>query len=197
MKQLLNGIAIITHPIFLPFFSLLIYYPLVATYSIGTLPLLIGWLTFAYIILPLVYFVKVRKINLAQPNLDERRSIFRAYSLVNFGFAIVNIFLVQDYIYFYLAACLLHILLLGIAFIELKASWHTAIWSFLLGTGLMMLYQFKRAGTNDDLLLEALKLLGIILLIVCFVRWKSKAHTPFELLMGIVIGFLASTPLLF
>jgi len=46
------------------------------------------------------------------------------------------------------------------------------------------------------LLLEALKLLGIILLIVCFVRWKSKAHTPFELLMGIVIGFLASTPLL-
>ena len=191
MKYLLKGIAILTHPIFMPFYSLLVYIPLVAKYNLNTLILASVWVAFMYISLPLVYFVFIRKIKLEWPSMDERRSIYRAYSLVNLGFAMVSIFLMKEYITFFLAATILHLLLLLFAFIELKASWHTAVWSFLLGASLMIdyNYQFSDLGYLPEI--------GSVTLLVSWVRWKANAHTPFQLVMGIAIGFLASTPILF
>ena len=191
MKHVFKGIAILTHPIFLPFFSLLVYMPLVAKYSLGTLVLAAVWIVFMYISLPLAYFIAIRKIKLEHPTMDERRSIYRAYSLVNFGFAVVSIFLMQEYIVFFLAATVLHLFLLFFAFIDLKASWHAAIWSFLLGAGLMVYFNYQFSGLGY--LLEIVS----IMLLVCIVRWRANAHTPFQLLMGIAAGFLASTPILF
>lgn len=191
MKYLLKGIAILTHPIFMPFYSFLVYMPLVAKYNLNTLILASVWVAFMYISLPLVYFVFIRKIKLEWPSMDERRSIYRAYSLVNLGFALVSIFLMKEYITFFLAATILHLLLLLFAFIELKASWHTAVWSFLLGASLMIdyNYQFSDLGYLPEI--------GSVTLLVSWVRWKANAHTPFQLVMGIAIGFLASTPILF
>ena len=191
MKYLLKGIAILTHPIFMPFYSFLVYMPLVAKYNLNTLILASVWVAFMYISLPLVYFVFIRKIKLEWPSMDERRSIYRAYSLVNLGFALVSIFLMKEYITFFLAATILHLLLLLFAFIELKASWHTAVWSFLLGASLMIHYnyQFSDIGYLPEI--------GSVTLLVSWVRWKANAHTPFQLVMGIAIGFLASTPILF
>ena len=191
MKYLLKGIAILTHPIFMPFYSLLVYIPLVAKYNLNTLILASVWVAFMYISLPLVYFVFIRKIKLEWPSMDERRSIYRAYSLVNLGFALVSIFLMKEYITFFLAATILHLLLLLFAFIELKASWHTAVWSFLLGASLMIdyNYQFSDLGYLPEI--------GSGTLLVSWVRWKANAHTPFQLVMGIAIGFLASTPIIF
>lgn len=191
MKYLLKGIAILTHPIFMPFYSFLVYMPLVAKYNLNTLILASVWVVFMYISLPLVYFVFIRKIKLEWPSMDERRSIYRAYSLVNLGFALVSIFLMKEYITFFLAATILHLLLLLFAFIELKASWHTAVWSFLLGASLMIdyNYQFSDLGYLPEI--------GSVTLLVSWVRWKANAHTPFQLVMGIAIGFLASTPILF
>lgn len=191
MKYLLKGIAILTHPIFMPFYSFLVYMPLVAKYNLNTLILASVWVAFMYISLPLVYFVFIRKIKLEWPSMDERRSIYRAYSLVNLGFAMVSIFLMKEYITFFLAATILHLLLLLFAFIELKASWHTAVWSFLLGASLMIdyNYQFSDLGYLPEI--------GSVTLLVSWVRWKANAHTPFQLVMGIAIGFLASTPILF
>lgn len=191
MKYLLKGIAILTHPIFMPFYSLLVYIPLVAKYNLNTLILASVWVAFMYISLPLVYFVFIRKIKLEWPSMDERRSIYRAYSLVNLGFALVSIFLMKEYITFFLAATILHLLLLLFAFIELKASWHTAVWSFLLGASLMIdyNYQFSDLGYLPEI--------GSVTLLVSWVRWKANAHTPFQLVMGIAIGFLASTPIIF
>lgn len=191
MKYLLKGIAILTHPIFMPFYSFLVYMPLVAKYNMNTLILASVWVAFMYISLPLVYFVFIRKIKLEWPSMDERRSIYRAYSLVNLGFALVSIFLMKEYITFFLAATILHLLLLLFAFIELKASWHTAVWSFLLGASLMIdyNYQFSDLGYLPEI--------GSVTLLVSWVRWKANAHTPFQLVMGIAIGFLASTPILF
>lgn len=191
MKYLLKGIAILTHPIFMPFYSFLVYMPLVAKYNMNTLILASVWVVFMYISLPLVYFIFIRKIKLEWPSMDERRSIYRAYSLVNLGFALVSIFLMKEYITFFLAATILHLLLLLFAFIELKASWHTAVWSFLLGASLMIdyNYQFSDLGYLPEI--------GSVTLLVSWVRWKANAHTPFQLVMGIAIGFLASTPILF
>lgn len=191
MKYLLKGIAILTHPIFMPFYSLLVYMPLVAKYNLNTLILASVWVAFMYISLPLVYFVFIRKIKLEWPSMDERRSIYRAYSLVNLGFALVSIFLMKEYITFFLAATILHLLLLLFAFIELKASWHTAVWSFLLGASLMIHYNYQFSD------LGYLPEIGSVTLLVSWVRWKANAHTPFQLVMGIAIGFLASTPILF
>ena len=191
MKYLLKGIAILTHPIFMPFYSFLVYIPLVAKYNLNTLILASVWVAFMYISLPLVYFVFIRKIKLEWPSMDERRSIYRAYSLVNLGFALVSIFLMKEYITFFLAATILHLLLLLFAFIELKASWHTAVWSFLLGASLMIHYNYQFSD------LGYLPEIGSVTLLVSWVRWKANAHTPFQLVMGIAIGFLASTPILF
>lgn len=191
MKYLLKGIAILTHPIFMPFYSFLVYMPLVAKYNLNTLILSSVWVAFMYISLPLVYFVFIRKIKLEWPSMDERRSIYRAYSLVNLGFALVSIFLMKEYITFFLAATILHLLLLLFAFIELKASWHTAVWSFLLGASLMIHYNYQFSD------LGYLPEIGSVTLLVSWVRWKANAHTPFQLVMGIAIGFLASTPILF
>lgn len=191
MKYLLKGIAILTHPIFMPFYSLLVYIPLVAKYNLNTLILASVWVAFMYISLPLVYFVFIRKIKLEWPSMDERRSIYRAYSLVNLGFALVSIFLMKEYITFFLAATILHLLLLLFAFIELKASWHTAVWSFLLGASLMIHYNYQFSD------LGYLPEIGSVTLLVSWVRWKANAHTPFQLVMGIAIGFLASTPIIF
>lgn len=191
MKYLLKGIAILTHPIFMPFYSLLVYMPLVAKYNLNTLILASVWVAFMYISLPLVYFVFIRKIKLEWPSMDERRSIYRAYSLVNLGFALVSIFLMKEYITFFLAATILHLLLLLFAFIELKASWHTAVWSFLLGASLMIHYNYQFSD------LGYLPEIGSVTLLVSWGRWKANAHTPFQLVMGIAIGFLASTPILF
>lgn len=191
MKYLLKGIAILTHPIFMPFYSFLVYMPLVAKYNLNTLILASVWVVFMYISLPLVYFVFIRKIKLEWPSMDERRSIYRAYSLVNLGFALVSIFLMKEYITFFLAATILHLLLLLFAFIELKASWHTAVWSFLLGASLMIHYNYQFSD------LGYLPEIGSVTLLVSWVRWKANAHTPFQLVMGIAIGFLASTPILF
>lgn len=191
MKYLLKGIAILTHPIFMPFYSFLVYIPLVAKYNLNTLILASVWVAFMYISLPLVYFVFIRKIKLEWPSMDERRSIYRAYSLVNLGFALVSIFLMKEYITFFLAATILHLLLLLFAFIELKASWHTAVWSFLLGASLMIHYNYQFSD------LGYLPEIGSVTLLVSWGRWKANAHTPFQLVMGIAIGFLASTPILF
>lgn len=191
MKYLLKGIAILTHPIFMPFYSFLVYMPLVAKYNLNTLILASVWVVFMYISLPLVYFIFIRKIKLEWPSMDERRSIYRAYSLVNLGFALVSIFLMKEYITFFLAATILHLLLLLFAFIELKASWHTAVWSFLLGASLMIHYNYQFSD------LGYLPEIGSVTLLVSWVRWKANAHTPFQLVMGIAIGFLASTPILF
>ena len=192
MKILLKIGAIASHPIFLPFFSLLVYAPLVAKYGESAMLLALIWIAFVYLFLPLIFFKYIRKINLADPNLQERRSIFKAYSLINICLALVSVFIMTEYISFFLAAGFLHVLMLLLAFVELKASWHTAIWAFLLSAGLMVMYNYQLVGQEQ----MSLVVLGILLL-VGFVRWQAKAHTSFELLMGGAAGLLAALPILF
>ena len=192
MKNVLQGIAILTHPIFLPLLSLLIYAPLVASHGEETLILASIWFGFVYLLLPLLFFKVVRKINLANPSITERKSIYKAYTLVNLGFALVNVFLMTEYISFFLGAFLLHLILWFLSFIELKASWHTAVWSFLVTAGLMILYNYDLVGLPA--------MLGVacgILVLVAFTRYMQKAHTAMELIVGVATGAITALPILF
>ncbi len=192
MKLLLKIGAIASHPVFLPVFSLLVYAPLVAKYGQDALILSLIWILFVYLFLPLIFLKYIRKIHLAEPNLEERRSIFKAYALINFGFAVVSIFLMTEYVSFFVSAGFLHVLMLLLAFVELKASWHTAVWAFILSASLMVMYNYQLVG-----LFQTSWLVLGILVAVAFIRWKAKAHTPFELGMGIAAGLLAALPILF
>jgi hypothetical protein len=129
---------------------------------------------------------------MAEPSLEERRSIFKAYTLINLGFAVVSIFIMTEYFSFFISAGFLHIFMLLLAFVDLKASWHTATWAFLFSAGLMVMYNYQLVGLD----LMSLVVLGILIL-VAFIRWKAKAHTPFELIMGVAAGLLAALPILF
>lgn len=182
----------LTHPIFLPLFSLLIYAPIVAKYGENAMMLSLIWIGFVYLILPLLYFKVIRKTNLANPNLDERRSIFRAYSLVNAGFALVSVFIMTEYISFFIAAAFLHTIMLILAFVEIKASWHTAAWTFLTVVGLMVMYNYSFTGQEKLIFIPLAILVGVI-----FIRRAAKAHTWFELGMGAAAGAFAALPVLF
>jgi hypothetical protein len=192
MKLILKIGAIASHPIFLPFFSLLVYAPLVAKYGQSAILLSLIWIAFVYLFLPLIFLKYVRKINLAEPNLEERRSIYKAYTLINFGFAVVSIFIMKEYFSFFISAGFLHIFMLLLAFVDLKASWHTATWAFLFSAGLMVMYNYQLVGLDQ----MSLVVLGILIL-VAFIRWKAKAHTPFELIMGVAAGLISALPILF
>ncbi|MBT6234985.1 MAG: hypothetical protein HOI49_02690 [Bacteroidetes bacterium] len=192
MKKVLQALAVLTHPIFLPLFSLVIYLPIVAKYAENAFVLSMVWVGFVYFILPLVYFKFVRKMNLAEPSLDQRRSIYRAYTLVNVGFALVSVFIMTEYISFCLAAAFLHLFMLLLAFLEMKASWHSAVWSFLVVVGLMVQYNYTFVGQGSMLLLPI-----VILVAVLLIRRLSKAHTWFELGMGAAVGAIAAFPVLF
>jgi hypothetical protein len=192
MKLILKIGAIASHPIFLPFFSLLVYAPLVAKYGQSAILLSLIWIAFVYLFLPLIFLKYVRKINLAEPNLEERRSIYKAYTLINFGFAVVSIFIMKEYFSFFISAGFLHIFMLLLAFVDLKASWHTATWAFLFSAGLMVMYNYQLVGLDQ----MSLVVLGILIL-VAFIRWKAKAHAPFELIMGVAAGLISALPILF
>ncbi|MFB1004582.1 MAG: hypothetical protein QMC70_10665 [Bacteroidia bacterium] len=192
MKKVLQALSVLTHPIFLPIFSLVIYAPIVAKYGENAIVLSLIWIGFVYLLLPLLYFKFIRKMNLAMPNLDERRSIFRAYSLINAGFIFVSIFIMTEYVSFFMAAMLLHIIMLLLAFVEMKASWHTAVWTFLTLVGLMVLYNYSFVGFESIVFLPLSILVAVIL-----IRKAAKAHTWFELGMGGAAGAFASLPVLF
>jgi hypothetical protein len=192
MKLLLQGIAVLLHPIFLPLYSILIYLPFVASLdawgkSMGGL-----WLGFVYLFLPLTFFKVVRKINLPEPTLNQRITIYKTYTLINLGLVAVNIFLVKQYMSFFVAVSFLHLLLWVLAYIELKASWHAAAWAFLMCTALMIQYKFSFTGMPT-----LWAVLGGLLIAVVYTRYTQRAHNPFELVMGIAVGALSSSFILF
>lgn len=192
MKQLWKGISGLSHPVFLPLFSLLVYAPLIARYEKDAWLLSSVWLIFAYYLLPILHFRVVRKINLLTPNLDERRTMYRTYTVINLGFAVVSFFIISEYVAYFIGAFSLHLILLALVSIELKASWHSAAWSFLSMVGMMVVYNIG----YQDLILPILVPLTV-LAIVCIARWRAKAHTPFELLIGIAAGALGAISVFF
>jgi hypothetical protein len=82
--------------------------------------------------------------------------------------------------------------MLLLAFLEMKASWHSAVWSFLVVVGLMVQYNYTFVGQGSMLLLPI-----VILVAVLLIRRLSKAHTWFELGMGAAVGAIAAFPVLF
>ena len=192
MKKVLQVLAIATHPVFLPIFSLLVYAPLVAYHGPSIKILAAIWVAFVYLILPLIFLKLVRKVDFNTPGLEGRKSIYKTYTLINAGFIAVNIFVFSEYVSFFIGFFFLHLLLWFLIFIELKASWHAAAWSFLVFAGLLILYRYQMAGLDMKVFAAF-----VILLVVCATRYFQKAHSLFELGMGVAAGAITSSIILF
>jgi len=192
MKKILQGIAIATHPVFLPIFSLLVYAPLVAYHGPSIKILAAIWVAFVYLLLPLIFLKVIRKIDFNNPSLEGRKSIYKTYTFINAGFIAVNIFVFSKYVSFFIGLFFLHLLLWFLIFIELKASWHAAAWSFLVFGGLMIMYSYQLVGLDIKVFAGF-----ALLLAACATRYFQKAHTIFELGMGVAVGAITSSIILF
>jgi hypothetical protein len=192
MKQVLNAIAALTHPVLLPLFGIAIYHPLVNKYDTTVFILTGVWYFFVYLILPVLYFVKIKKINLLSPDLEQREAIYKTYMAIGIVMSVLSYWMMVEYLPFFIGIFLLHTMLYVLAAIKLKASWHTAAWSFLFLCSLIVKFTNNFVGQ-----FEIITIFGVMLLVVFAVRWKQKAHTLFELGMGLAAGATASTLLLF
>lgn len=192
MKQFLNLIATLTHPVFLPLYGILIYHPLINKYD-GTVFILTGvWYSFVYLILPILYFIRVKKINLVYPDLEQREVIFKTYVAIGLVMSVLSYFMMTEYMPFFIGLTIWHAILYVFSAIKLKASWHTAAWSYLFLCSLIVKFTNNFVGRY-----EVIAFFGILLLIVFTLRWHQKAHTLFELGMGLAAGAATSTLLLF
>jgi hypothetical protein len=192
MQRILFGFSFLTHPVFIPFYSIFIYLNLVLKYNQSALVLGLIWLLFVYLFLPTVYFLKVKKMELKSPNIIDRRSIFKVYSAINLLLWVVAFFMMKEYMDFFLGLAVVHLLMYLLSIIDLKASWHTAGWSYLLLSALVL---WKRYQFVDFNYVTYILLGFLILVFIC--RLLQKAHNLFELVMGVAAGITASLVLIF
>ncbi len=191
MQRLLFGFSFLTHPVFIPLFSIWVYYSLVLKYD--QTPLVIGlcWLLFAYIFLPTFYFKKIKKIDLKAPSIPERRSIFKGYAVLNAVLGIVAYYIFKEYVAFFLGFAVMHLMLFLLTIIHLKASWHTGGWAYLLMSALVLWDKYRFVDFN----IVVYTLLGIFILVfIC--RKLQNAHSWFELIMGVAVGITSSLVLI-
>ena len=192
MQKLLFGFAFLTHPVLIPFYSLLIYRPFLGKYD--TLPLILFgfWILFVFIIFPVLYLYKVKKIDFRKPSIEDRKSIYKGYAGLSLVLCIVSTIVMKEYVSFFIAMILMHVFLYLLAGVKLKASWHSSSWAFLLMTGLIAWYKFgfTIAPINTLVLL-------LLTVTVFLVRWKQNAHTLFELTMGLACGITAAAIIFF
>ena len=187
MNKVLLAIAGLTHPVLAPAYSILVYLSWVAGYAFIPLLLFGIWLMFTYWLLPLVYFAKIRSYNLIDPSIPQRRSIYKAYTLVNLGLVVVAYFTLKEYTAFFAGAAALHMILYLLSAIGMKPSWHTATWGFLLLAAMLQWYELQQVNFEITVLLFA-----VLLIVVFLCRLLQRAHTPLELVVGVAVGVIAS-----
>lgn len=192
MRQLLQFIAGITHPVFLPIYAFVLYNPLINKYG-STVFVLFGiWYLFLYLILPVLYFIRVKKINLISPSNLERESIYKTYIAINIVLGIICYLMLPELASFFFGLIVLHIVLYVLSAIKLKASWHVCAWAYLFLASLITKFTNSLQGQ-----FEIIGAIAFLLILVAAVRWQQKAHTPFEIGMALAAGAALSTLLLF
>ena len=192
MKQSLQFLAGITHPVFLPIYAFLLYNPLINKYGNTVFALFGTWYLFLYLILPVLYFIKIKKMDLISPTNLEREAIYKTYLAINIILGTICFLMMPEFSKFFLGLLVLYVILYVLAAIKLKASWHVSAWAYLLVAGLIVKFTNNLNGQ-----FEVIGGLLILLVIVSAVRWKQNAHTLFEIGMALAAGAASSTLLLF
>mgnify|MGYP001604718741 CR=1 FL=1 len=192
MKNVLQLFAILLHPALIPFYSAIAYTPLFIKYGWPPVLLFAIWILFLHLILPVVYFTKVKQIKLSAPNLAEREAIFKTYLGLTLLIVVVTAFMFKEYLGFSLALFILYALLWFWSAIKFKASWHAAAWAMLLVSALALILKFGFVDNTNTLIT-----LVLLTVLVTTVRYLQKAHTLNELLMGLATGAASATIVIF
>ena len=192
MKNLLQLIAILLHPALIPFYSAIAFTPLFIKYGFSPVLLFAIWVLFLHLILPIIYFRKVKRINLATPSLSEREAIFKTYMGLTVLIAVVAGFMFREFLGFSIALFILYALLWFWSAIKFKASWHAAAWALLVVSALALVLKFGFVDRTPTLLL-----LACLTVVASGVRYMQKAHTLNELLMGLATGAASATIVIF
>ncbi|MBT8326243.1 MAG: hypothetical protein KJP21_00885 [Bacteroidia bacterium] len=192
MRKILFGFAFLTHPVLIPFYSLLIYWPFLGKYDPLPLILFATWILFVHIILPVFYLHSVKKVDLKEPSINDRKSIYKGYTVLNMILSFVSLIVIKEYFAFLVSLALLNLFLYLLASVQLKASWHTSSWALLVVASLIEWYSFGFTFAPLYTLIIFLLAVGVFL-----TRWKQEAHTLFELTMGLASGATAAAILFF
>ncbi len=192
MKQFLFVLSFLTHPVFIPLYAVIIYHPLINKHGNMAMLLMAFWIFFGSIMLPFIYFVKGKGMDLKNPDFKDREAIFKSYALIYLVISVACSFLTKELVWFFVGLSFLNLLLFLLALIKLKASWHSATWAFLAVIALVIPYNFGFV----DFELKAI-IVTCITLGVSFLRLRQGAHTTFELGMGLAAGALAGSTLIF
>ena len=192
MKSFAQLLAVILHPILIPFYCAALFYPLLLKYGDTSLILLCIWILFLHVVLPTIYLKTVKKINLSNPTISEREIIYKTMYGLTVLVAIVAVVMFKEYRSFTLALFLCYVGLYVLAALKMKASWHTAAWSLLFTSSLIVLYKYGFVNLEPKILAIAM-----LLILVYVIRLYQKAHKHFELLMGAALGALSSSIIFF
>lgn len=192
MQKVLNGLAFLLHPVFIPFYSLFIYRPFLGKYDAVPLILFAFWILFVHIIFPVFYLHTVKKVDLKKPTMEERQSIYKGFAGLNALLSVVSLIVIKEYFAFFIALALLNLILYFLATVQMKASWHTASWAFLVLVSLIAWYTFGFTIAPINTLI-----LFLFAVVVFLTRWKQEAHTLFELSMGLACGASAAAIIFF
>lgn len=192
MKNLLQLLAVLLHPVLIPFYSALAFLPLLIKYGWPPIVLFALWILFLHVILPVVYFAKIKRISLAAPTVGEREIIYKTYMGLTLLIIAVSAFMFTEYLGFSIALFVLYTLLWFWSAIKFKASWHAASWALLLVSALALVLKYGFVDNTVTLLV-----LMALLIAAVGVRLLQKAHTLNELLMGLATGATSAIVVVF
>ena len=193
MQSLFKTLSVIFHPVFIPLYVVAVFLNYSSIADEARWYIFLGWIVLVALMLPGVYLKLVRsEINVFNPNIEGRTSIYRLFLFVNIILAMAFLLMEFQLGLYFVCASLLFFVLLIFSKLKLKASWHMAGWAQLLLASLIVywIYPFNELKTAGIIVLLVLSLLYVS-------RLQLKAHTKFELLIGLAIGIITSTPLLF
>lgn len=139
-----------------------------------------------------MYLTKVKRVNLMSPNHTEREVIYKTYMALGGVLAIISYFMLPEASGFFWGIVLMHLLLYVLAAIKLKASWHVAAAAYFLVASLAVKFLNNLHGQFIPIGIAV----GLVVL-VAVLRWQQKAHSAFEIGMGMASGAAAATLLLF
>lgn len=178
--KLLFAFAFITHPVLIPIYC----YFLLETHPIFWNVLI---LLSVALVVP-VFILRMKKVNLKSPSKHER--IF-SYALFALCYVVTGLIIGSDKLFNVYAVA--SILMALVTYFD-KWSWHAMAWGLAYFPVVGSLFNGP-FSPSDEMMRNALIIVGALGVLVMIVRYAQKAHTVGELIFGYLLG--AAVPLLY
>ena len=188
--KLLFALAFITHPILIPF-----YFYLFSGFSDAEE---LTYLALITVILPVIIF-RLRKIDLAQPSMKDRKLIYATLGIIYLTLVLVEVvqgavFDTQVKVFLPFA---LGMLALFIGTWIMKLSWHAMGWGLAMFLSIGLSYSNYHSMEHKEVSFLATYVVAGIGIGVMLVRYLQNAHSIHELITGYMIGLIIPILILF